>query len=250
MSSTGAEVAAGRVTGVVFDLDGVLVDSEHLWEQSWTEFAAAAAYAWTAADTAACQGMSTPEWSTYVAERTRRPAGACADGVVDRVAGHYRAGHVELLAGAREMVAEVAARVPVGLASSAPRRIIDTVLDTMGLRAAFTVTVSSEEVPRGKPSPDVYAAAARRLDLDPARSFAVDDTSNGVRSAAAAGLGVIAVPGPRYALADDAAALALSVQVGLAGARAELGRRLDAALTGAAGVPPGGQQLSEKGSGP
>lgn len=248
MSTGDAGGSAGGVTGVVFDLDGVLVDSEHLWEQSWTEFAAAASYAWTAADTAACQGMSTPEWSSYVADRTRRPAGDCADGVVEAMAGHYRAGHVELLPGARELVTETAARAPVAMASSAPRRIIDTVLDTMGLRAAFSVTVSSEEVPRGKPSPDVYAAAARHLNLDPARSFAVDDTSNGVRSAAAAGLGVIAVPGPRYALADDAAALALSVQAGLAGVRTELRRRLDAALTGGAGVTCESHQLSRKGT--
>lgn len=234
MSTGGAPPDTAGVVGVVFDLDGVLLDSEHLWEQSWAEFAAAAAYAWTAADTAACQGMSTPEWSGYLADRTHRRAEDCAGGVVDRMAAHYRGGHVELLPGARSMVTETAARVPVAMASSAPRRIIDTVLDTMGLRAAFAATVSSEEVPRGKPSPDVYAAAAGHLGLDPARSFAVDDTSNGVRSAAAAGLRVIAVPGTRYALAADAAALALSVQVGLAGVRDELRRHLDAALTAVA----------------
>ena len=256
MSTGGAAVTAGGaggttggVTGVVFDLDGVLLDSEHLWEQSWTEFAASASYRWTAADTGACQGMSTPEWSAYLSDRTRRPAGDCADGVVDRMAGHYRAGHVELLPGALALVTETAARVPVAMASSAPRRIIDTVLDTMGLRGAFSATVSSEEVPRGKPSPDVYATAAQRLGLQPARSFAVEDTSNGIRAAAAAGLGVIAMPGPRYALADDAAAVALSVHIGLAEVRAELRRRLDAALAGGAGRPRNTQQLSRKGNG-
>ncbi len=214
--------------GVVFDLDGVLVDSEHLWEHGWTRNSREHGYAWTDADTAACQGSSVPEWGGYLGERTSRPGPVAAGEVVGGVVAAYRAGEVALLPGAWELVEAVAARVPVALASSAPRSVIDVVMDSMGLRRLFRATVSSAEVARGKPSPDVYAEAVRRLGIDAASSFAVEDSSNGVRAAAAAGLAVLAVPTDRYPLDADAAGCALRVERDRDGVRTALLSLLDA----------------------
>lgn len=201
--------------GVVFDLDGVLVLSEHLWEEGWSAYAAERGYSWTGDDTGRCQGMSVPEWSAYLGQRTATDPRGAADAVISLVAAAYRSGEVSLLDGARELVAAVAARVPIALASSAPRTIIDTVLATMGLGRHFSVSVSSAEVRAGKPAPDVYVEAAARLGIDPTISFAVEDSSNGVRSAAAAGFSVLAIEHDRYPLAKDAVALALSIHESL-----------------------------------
>ncbi len=208
--------------GVVFDLDGVLVMSEHLWEEAWHAYAAAAGYAWTAQDTRRCQGMSVMEWGTYLADRTTHDIPGAIDAVIGSVSDAYDAGEVALVEGARELVEAVAARVPVALASSAPRRIIDTVMDAMGLGPWFGATVSSSEVAAGKPSPDVYLEAIRRLGIDAAGSFAVEDSSNGIRAAAAAGLTVLGVPHPAYPVAADAAAAADSLHDSLAGVRRRL----------------------------
>ena len=181
-------------------MDGVIVDSEHLWGESWSSFAAQHGRAWTDDDSRALQGMSTGEWAAALAA-TRRPAGAGRGGPAARV-GHYVAalqrGEGPALDGARELVEEVARRCPVALASSAPRRGIDAALHRDGLAAFFTATVSSEEVPRGKPSPDVYLEAARRLGVDPARAAGVEDSGNGLRAPAAAGLTVVALPNPAF----------------------------------------------------
>ena len=120
-------------------------------------------------------------------------------------------GQVSLVEGAEDLVRTVAARVPLALASSAPRRIIDTVMGAMGLGPWFGATVSSSEVAAGKPSPDVYLEAIRRLGIRAAGSLAVEDSSNGIRAAAAAGLTVLAIPNPAYPVAPDAAAAADSI---------------------------------------
>lgn len=215
-----------RSIGVVFDLDGVLVLSEHLWEEAWLDYAGRYRYAWTADDTRRCQGMSVVEWGTYLADRTSRDTPAAIEAVIGGVAHAYDSGQVSLVAGAEDMVRAVAARVPVALASSAPRRIIDTVMDSMGLGPWFGATVSSSEVAAGKPSPDVYLEAIRRLGIRAAGSLAVEDSSNGIRAAAAAGLIVLAVPNPAYPVAPDAAAAADSIHVSLDG----VSRRLLALL--------------------
>jgi len=113
-----------------------------------------------------------------------------------------------LLPGAVEAVRRIGAWVPLAIASSSNRELIDVVLRVSGLAADFGATVSSEEGPRGKPSPDVYLEAARRLGVDPARSGAVEDSHNGIRSAKAAGMRVVAVPNPHYPPDDEALALA------------------------------------------
>jgi len=201
------------VRGVIFDMDGVIVDSEHLWGESWSSFAAQHGRAWTDDDSRALQGMSTGEWAAALADRVDRPE--LVEEARRHCVGHYVAalerGEGPALDGARELVEEVARRCPVALASSAPRRGIDAALHRDGLAAFFTTTVSSEEVPRGKPSPDVYLEAARRLGVDPARAAGVEDSGNGLRAAAAAGLTVVALPNPAFPPPPDALALAAHV---------------------------------------
>jgi HAD superfamily hydrolase (TIGR01509 family) len=209
---------------VVFDLDGVLVDSEHLWEEMWARYAARHDTTWTAEHTSAVQGMSAPEWAAYLAdvaggaESAEQVEAAVVDEMVDALA----AGRSPLLPGARVMVRDVSDRVPIALASSAPRRLIDAVLETHDLVADFTATVSSAEVPRGKPSPDVYLEAARRLATPPTECVGVEDSSNGIRAVHAAGMTVIAFPNPTYPPKPDALALADQVAADLEDVRSRL----------------------------
>jgi HAD superfamily hydrolase (TIGR01509 family) len=201
-----------RFHAVVFDLDGVLVESEHLWEENWTRYAADHGYTWLPADTATVQGMSVPEWSGYLAGRVGRgEPPEVAESVIDGMIGALHGGRVELLPGAREMAVAAAERVPIAVASSAALRMIEAVLETSGLRSCFAAYVSSEEVPRGKPSPDVYLEAARRLGIAPESCAAVEDSSNGLRAAAAAGMTVIAIPSPLYPPQPDALALCAKI---------------------------------------
>jgi HAD superfamily hydrolase (TIGR01509 family) len=218
--------------GVVFDLDGVLVRSEHLWEQGWVAYARRHRGTWTAADTRTCQGMSVTEWGRYLADRTSHDAHDAAATVIGSVVAAYRAGAVPLAAGARELVAAAAARGPVALATSAPREVIEVVMDGMGLGDSFAAAVSSAEVEAGKPDPAVYLEAMRRAGI--VAGFAVEDSSNGVRAAAGAGLRVLAVPDAAYPLAPDAAELADSVH----GSLEEAGVRLRQLLDDAAEVHP------------
>lgn len=193
---------------VVFDMDGVLVESEHLWEELWTAFAAERGARWGPEQTKNCQGMSAPEWARFL---TKFAGGGDSEesterAVVDGMIAKLRGGDIELLPGAREMITESAALGPVALASSAPRRVIDGVLTHHGIDHHFKATVSSAEVPRGKPAPDVYLAAAQKLGLPASRCLAVEDSSNGLRSATAAGMTVVAIPNPQYPPAEDALA--------------------------------------------
>ena len=204
-----APPATERFAGVIFDLDGVLVESEHLWEANWVAFAARHGTVWTAADTATCQGMSSREWSAYLAAKTGQadPA-AVADEVVGSMVRALAAGEVAFLPGAAALVREVADRVPVAVASSASRPFIVAVLAAAGVAGRFAAVVSSEEVPRGKPAPDVYAEAARRAGMAPRRCAAVEDSGVGIRAAAAAGLTVVAIPPRGYPPGRGALALA------------------------------------------
>ncbi|MER2092929.1 MAG: HAD family phosphatase, partial [Saccharopolyspora rectivirgula] len=149
---------------VVFDMDGVLVESEHLWERMWSAFAAERGRTWTGEQTKQVQGMSAPEWAEFLARfcgGEQTPA-ETEKLVVDGMIAALENGEIDLLAGADRMVTDVADLAPIALASSAPRRLIDAVLDRHGLTERFSATVSSAEVPRGKPGPDVYLEAASR----------------------------------------------------------------------------------------
>jgi HAD superfamily hydrolase (TIGR01509 family) len=189
-ASTGATVEA-----VVFDLDGVLVDSEPLWDRARRDVVAAHGGTWREGATTAMQGMSSLEWAAYLHDTlgVRLPLPEIVDHVVEDLLDHYR-DHLPLLPGAVAAVRRIGRRWPLALASSSNRIVIDTVLDVAHLADAFAATVSSEEVARGKPAPDVYLEAVRRLEVAPHRCVAIEDSTNGIRSATAAGLHVIAVP--------------------------------------------------------
>jgi HAD superfamily hydrolase (TIGR01509 family) len=197
------------VEAVIFDLDGVLIDSESVWDAARREVVAENGGTWTDAATRAMQGMSSPEWSRYL----RDELGVSLDPeeisrrVVERVLAAYER-EVPLLPGAVEAVRRLAERWPLGLASSANRPVIDAVLASAGLTECFSATVSGDEVARGKPSPDVYLVAADKLGVDPVRAAAVEDSTNGLRAGAAAGMLVIAVPNREFPPAEEALALA------------------------------------------
>jgi HAD superfamily hydrolase (TIGR01509 family) len=202
---------------VIFDLDGVLVDSEQRWNGAKEALVRETGGRWRDEAPRMMMGMSSPEWSAYLRDELEVPMDAAEINreVVRRMEDGYRAG-LPLLPGAGEAVRALAARWPLGLASSANRELIDLVLELAGFGDAFGVTVSSEEVERGKPAPDVYLAAARGLGVDPARCVAIEDSSSGLRAAAAAGMAVIAVPNPHSPPAPDALALA-SIAVAIVG---------------------------------
>ena len=197
------------IAAVVFDLDGVLIDSEPVWERVRRELVAERGGHWALDAQRKLMGMSPQEWARYLSEDLGvglAPA-EVARLVIDRMAASYRE-HLPLLPGAVEAVHRLAARWPLGLASSAPAALIETVLDSAGLRPYFQVTMSTEQVPHGKPAPDIYLAVTARLGCSPPDCAAVEDSSNGLRSAAAAGLRVIAVPRPQYPPDPDALAAA------------------------------------------
>jgi HAD superfamily hydrolase (TIGR01509 family) len=194
---------------VVLDLDGVLVDSEERWDAARRELVAERGGTWREGATEAMLGMSAPEWSRYVRDELgvdMAPAEIDA-AVVDRLVAGYRR-ELPLLPGAVEAVRRLAERWRLGLASSSNAPVIAHVLAESGLDAVIETWVSSEEVARGKPAPDVYLEAARRLGVAPARCVAVEDSSNGLRAAAAAGMAVVAVPMRAFPPAPDALALA------------------------------------------
>jgi beta-phosphoglucomutase-like phosphatase (HAD superfamily) len=198
---------AGEVAAVVFDLDGVLIDSEPVWEQVRRDYVRRHGGSWHEDTQSRLMGMSTEEWASYLAGElgVDQPPEEVANEVLDRMGKRYGQ-QPPLLDGAVEAVERIGSRWPLGLASSSSRGLIDLVLRAAGMERWFKATVSTEEVPRGKPAPDVYLEVARRLDVDPGACVAVEDSSNGVRSAAAAGMRVIAIPTERYPLDDDAAA--------------------------------------------
>ena len=183
------------IEAVVFDLDGVLVDSEQAWDGARRELVEERGGTWTEGAEIDMLGMSSREWPVYLRDRLgvdMQPADISAD-VVARMLAGYRT-RLPLIPGAVAAVERMAARWPLGLASSSNREVIDVVLEQAAIARQFRATVSSEEVARGKPSPDVFREAARRLGVDPAACAAIEDSHNGILSASAAGMRVIALP--------------------------------------------------------
>jgi HAD superfamily hydrolase (TIGR01509 family) len=187
------------IEAVVFDLDGVLIDSEPVWERVRRGLVAERGGHWAPDAQRRLMGMSTQEWARYLSEDlgVGLPPDQVAAEVVDRMTASYRE-RIPFLPGAVEAVDRLAARWPLGLASSAPAVLIETVLQSAGLRDRFRVTMSTEQVPHGKPAPDIYLAVTARLGVPPSTCAAIEDSSNGLRSAAAAGLHLIAIPRPQY----------------------------------------------------
>ena len=187
------------IEAVVFDLDGVLLDSEQLWDETREQLAKQRGGRWHDRAQRDMMGMSSREWSRYMHGTIGLPESPedINREVVERLAAAYRE-QLPVIPGAREAVERLAARWPLGLASSSNRELIDHALEVSGLARYFRATVSSEEVERGKPAPDVYLEAARRLGVAPDRCAAIEDSTNGLLAARAAGMRVIAVPNPAF----------------------------------------------------
>jgi HAD superfamily hydrolase (TIGR01509 family) len=195
------------IEAVIFDLDGVLLESEEVWDAVREELVRERGGRYDAEVQRAMMGMSSPEWSQYlhdVAGVQDEPEEINAE-VMRRMLAAYGE-RLPLLPGAVEAVRRLGERFPLGLASSSNRVLIDRVLETAGLAACFGATVSSEEVPRGKPAPDVYLEAARQLGVAPSLCAAVEDSHGGIRSAHAAGMRVVAIPNSSYPPDGDALA--------------------------------------------
>jgi HAD superfamily hydrolase (TIGR01509 family) len=200
------------IDAVVFDLDGLLLDTEQLWDEVREQLAHERGGRWHEGAQADMMGMSSPEWSRYMHERIglREPPDEIAAEVVRRMEDRYR-DRLPLLPGAREAVERLAARWPLGLASSSNRPLIDLALEVGDLAPLFRATVSSEEVPRGKPAADVYVEACARLGVDARRAAAIEDSRNGIRSARAAGMRVIAIPNAHFPPDEESLSLADAV---------------------------------------
>jgi HAD superfamily hydrolase (TIGR01509 family) len=193
------------IDAVVFDLDGVIVDSEHVWDEMRRQLAEERGGRWNDQASREMMGMSSVEWSQYMHDviGLEESPEEINKEVVRRLEAIYRE-RLPLIPGAVEAVRALAARWPLGLASSSNRELIDLVLEVSSLDRYFGVTVSSEEVPRGKPAPDVYLAAAQRLEAAPERCAAVEDSEKGILSGKAAGMRVIAIPNPHFPPAAEA----------------------------------------------
>ena len=198
------------IKAVVFDLDGVLVDTEHVWDEVRRGLVTERGRPYTAETQRAMMGMSSAEWSRYLHESVglaERPEAINAE-VVRRMLARYEV-DLPVVAGAVEVVRTLATRgLSLAVASSSNRTLIDAVLARLGLVDAFDATVSSEEVAYGKPSPDVYLEAARRIGVEPPACMAIEDSTSGIRSANTAGMHVVAVPNSRYPPDEEALALA------------------------------------------
>jgi HAD superfamily hydrolase (TIGR01509 family) len=195
------------IEAVVFDLDGVLIESEEVWDAVREAYVRERGGRYDDEIQRAMMGMSSHEWSRYLYETAGvpdEPQEINAE-VVHRMLAAYRE-HLPLIDGAVDAVRRLASHYPLAVASSSNRPLIDTVLEVAGLKDYFKATVSSEEVARGKPAPDVYLEAARRLGVSPERCAAIEDSHSGIRSAKAAGMYVVAIPNPSYP--PDAEALA------------------------------------------
>jgi len=197
------------IEAVVFDMDGVLIDSEQVWDEVRRELAEERGGRWSERAQRDMMGMSSTEWSRYMHDVVglRESPDEINAEVVRRMLARYADGP-PWLPGALEAVRRMAAGFALGLASSSNVELIRAVLEAGEIAVLFRATVSSEEVARGKPAPDVYLEAARRLDVPPDRAAAIEDSETGIRSARAAGMVVVAIPNPHFPPAEDALAQA------------------------------------------
>jgi HAD superfamily hydrolase (TIGR01509 family) len=205
------------IESVVFDLDGLLLDSEQVWDEVRERLTKERGGRWHDRAQADMMGMSSTEWTRYMHKELGVPDAPDEINrlVVERMVERYRE-RLPLVDGAVEAVWRIGERWPLGLASSSNRELIDLALELMGVADLFRVTVSSEEVERGKPAPDVYLEAARRLGVAPERAVAVEDSGAGIRAAEAAGMRVIAIPNSHFPPPRDVLALANLVLESLA----------------------------------
>jgi HAD superfamily hydrolase (TIGR01509 family) len=197
------------IEAVVFDLDGVLLDTEELWDEARRQITEERGGRWRGDAQRDMMGMSSPEWSRYMVEvlAVPDPPEEISAEVVERLESLYRE-RLPLVPGALEAVQRIGEVWPLAIASSSNRPLIDLFLELTDTGDTFRATVSSEEVARGKPAPDVYLDAARRIGVEPTSCAAIEDSENGIRSAGAAGMRVIAIPNRVFPPGDEALSLA------------------------------------------
>jgi beta-phosphoglucomutase-like phosphatase (HAD superfamily) len=204
-------------SAVIFDMDGILIESEPIWDIVRRRLAAEDGLSWPDSSTPIMMGLSTQEWAEHMTNVIGFSGSweDVAQRTIDGVAGEYASGGLPVLPGAVEAVRRMAGLAPTAIASSSPRRLIDLVVAHLNLGDLLTATVSTEEVPRGKPFPDGYLRACELLDVDPSRSVAVEDSTNGVLSAHSAGLAVVCVPPGFHPPATETLRLCAAVLVTL-----------------------------------
>jgi HAD superfamily hydrolase (TIGR01509 family) len=192
------------IEAVVFDMDGLLVDSEPLWQRARLEAFEAGRLHWSEADQERIMGSSTQRWSIYLAEKLEHAytPGEIVDRVVAQMEQYYR-DDVPLLPGAREVIARLRGRYPLGLATGSSYRLIWAALAGAGWRGVFDEVLSSDDVANGKPAPDIYLEIARRLGVPVEKTAVVEDSGNGILAGLAAGAKVIAVPHAYHRPEDD-----------------------------------------------
>ncbi len=210
------------IRAVVFDLDGVLLDSEHVWDAVREQLVRERGGRWHDRAQREMMGMSSSEWSRYMQTKlgVPDPPEEISAEVVRRLEALYRE-RLPAVPGARQAVERLAEHWPLGVASSSNRELIDLSLELLGVADKFAATVSSEEVARGKPAPDVYLEAARRLGAQPTEAAAIEDSHNGILAAKAAGMRVLAIPNRRFPPREEALKQADDVLSSLAGLTAE-----------------------------
>ena len=200
---------------VIFDLDGTLVDAEVWWNEVREAWAADHDRDWTAADQAAVMGANSAGWGRIMRDRLDLdlPVPEIVDAIVGRVVERYAVRGAPVIDGAGELVRRLAAEgMPLAVASSAHRAVIDAALGALGIDQLFQVVLTSDQVAHGKPAPDVYLLAARELGVDPVDCLVVEDSLNGVLAGRAAGMTVVLVPNeavPPAPGAREAASLVL-----------------------------------------
>jgi beta-phosphoglucomutase-like phosphatase (HAD superfamily) len=197
------------IRAVVFDMDGVLIDSEPVWNEVRVKLSAEHGRTWDEELQRACMGRATVEWAEVMRDRIplRMTIPQVIEVVVGRMVGEYER-HLPVLPGAVDAVRRMAAAFPVALASGSMTTLIHHVLRATGLDKVIPVVVLGDTVPRGKPAPDIYLEAARRLEIAPECCIGIEDSANGLRALRAAGMKAVAVPSPSYPLADEVLALA------------------------------------------
>lgn len=214
------------IEAVIFDMDGLLVDSEPMWFRARVDLLQQFDVEWTEANQLAMAGVHTDVWVETLRAKLGGALSAeqVLEEIVARMAGYYERGEVPILTGASEAVAACAARYRVGLASGSPQRLIDACLSGAGWHPYFEALISSDELEHGKPAPDVYLELMRRMGLDPDTTAVVEDSGAGIKSGKAAGTCVVAVPNPNtdpgpevLALADARIATLLELNAALAG---------------------------------
>ena len=187
------------IKAIIFDMDGLLVDSEPMWDRARAEMAAQAGYDWTSDDHKAVMGISTEDWTIYMIERLElsMTPEAVAEFIILWMVERYKQ-QIPFFPGAVEAVQLAAQHFPIGLASGSPPQLIDIVVQDARLQGLFQVVLSADTVGAGKPSPDVYLEAARQMGFQPGHCVCIEDSGNGILAGKRAGMKVIAIPDPRF----------------------------------------------------